>query len=263
MQNILKTSGSVMLLACLSLACLTGCDQKSKLKLGIELTNKQCPMSMGTVGEISSITFDGTDVIYDMLMNEEYLNLDALKKNPDAMKSAVTAMVRNPAGEVRTMLEMVVAAKSGIRFIYKGKSTGKEAECYLGTEDLEKLLNRDLTEEENDRKKLEELTNVTNVSCPIKIDEATTLDKLTIEADNVVYNYTIDEKKVDIAALKSNEKQAKQNIKGSLNVSDASLRIFLESCAKANKGLCYRYTGDSSGKSTEFTFSASEIKELL
>lgn len=37
--------------------------------------------------------------------------------------------------------------------------------------------------------------NVTNVSCPMTIDEATILNKLTIEADKVVYNYTIDEEK--------------------------------------------------------------------
>lgn len=45
-----------MLLACLSLVLLTGCSQKSKLKLAIELADKQCPMDMGTVGEISGIT---------------------------------------------------------------------------------------------------------------------------------------------------------------------------------------------------------------
>ena len=114
-----------MLLACLSLVLLTGCSQKSKLKLAIELADKQCPMDMGTVGEISGITFDGTDVIYNMLMNEDYLDLNALEKNPDAMKSAVTAMFKNPKGEIKTMLEMVVDTKSGIKFIYKGKTTGK------------------------------------------------------------------------------------------------------------------------------------------
>ena len=71
-----------MLLACLSLVLLTGCSQKSKLKLAIELADKQCPMDMGASGEISSITFDGSDVVYVLLMNESFLNIDALKENP-------------------------------------------------------------------------------------------------------------------------------------------------------------------------------------
>lgn len=81
MRNIIKNLGSIMLLTCLSLILLTGCSRKSQLKLAIEMANKQCPMSIGTTGEISSITFDGTDVIYSLLMNEDYLDLDALGKN--------------------------------------------------------------------------------------------------------------------------------------------------------------------------------------
>ena len=98
----------------------------------------------------------------------------------------------------------MVDTKSGIRLIYKGKSTGKEVECRLETEELKRILNQKGTEKESERQKLEELVNVTNVSCPMTIDEATILNKLTIEADKVVYNYTIDEEKVAMAALKSN-----------------------------------------------------------
>ena len=48
---------------------------------------------------------------------------------------------------------MVVDTKSGIKFIYKGKTTGKEVECYLETEDLNNILNQNLTEEESDKHK--------------------------------------------------------------------------------------------------------------
>ena len=95
------------------------------------------------------------------------------------------------------------------------------------------------------------------------IDEATILNKLTIEADKVVYNYTIDEEKVAMAALKSNEEQMKQNIKGALNVSEPSLKMFLEACVKDNKGIAYRYVGDTSGENIEYLFTVAELKELL
>ena len=38
-------------------------------------------------------------------------------------------MFKNPKGEIKSMLEMVVDTKSGIRLIYKGKSTGKREEA--------------------------------------------------------------------------------------------------------------------------------------
>ena len=263
MENILKTSGKVILFACLSIVLLTGCDQKSKLKLGIEAANKQCPMKMGTVGEVSSITYDGTDVVYLLTMNEDYIDLDALGKTPEALKAAAVAMFRNPEKNIKDMLNLVIEANSGIKFTYKGQTSGKEVNCYLGTEDLKNLMSQDMSKADSDQKKLEELVNVTNVSCPMAVDEATTLDNLTIESDRVVYHYTVDENSMDIATMKDNEAEIKQNIKSSLDVSEPALKMFLEACIKNNKGLGYQYTGTPSGESVEIIFSASEIKALL
>lgn len=66
MRNIIKNLGSIMLLICLSLILLTGCSRKSQLKLAIEMANKQCPMSIGTTGEISSITFEERSDIHSL-----------------------------------------------------------------------------------------------------------------------------------------------------------------------------------------------------
>lgn len=263
MENTLKNSGKVILFACLSLILFTGCDQKSKLKLGIEAANKQCPMKMGTVGEVSSITYDGTDVVYLLTMNEGYIDLEALDKKPEAVKAAAVAMFRNPEKNIKEMLNLVIDANSGIKFVYKGQTSGKEVSCYLGTEDLKNLLNQDMSKEESDQKKLEELVNVTNVSCPMAIDEATTLNNLTIESDRVVYHYTVDEESMEIVAMKENEGEIKQNIKSSLDVSEPALKMFLEACIKSNKGLGYQYTGNTSNESVEIIFSVSEIKALL
>lgn len=263
MENILKNSGKIILFACLSLILLTGCDQKSKLKLGIEAANKQCPMKMGTVGEVSSITYDDTDVVYLLTMNEDYIDLEALGKTPEALKAAAVAMFRNPEKNIKEMLNLVIEANSGIKFTYKGQTSGKEVTCYLGTEDLRSLMSQDMPKADSDQKKLEELVNVTNVSCPMVVDEATTLKNLTIEPDRVVYHYTVDENSMDIATMKDSEAEIKQNIKSSLDVSEPALKMFLEACVKCNKGLGYQYAGDPSGESLEIIFSVSEIKALL
>ena len=81
--------------------------------------------------------------------------------------------------------------------------------------------------------------------------------------NNYLAFYTIDEEKVAMAALKSNEEQMKQNIKGALNVSEPSLKMFLEACVKDNKGIAYRYVGDTSGENISYLFTVAELKELL
>ncbi len=263
MKKISENAGKMVLFTCLSLMLLTVCGQKSKLKFAIEAANRQCPMDMGVSGEISSITFDGSDVVYVMLMNESFLNIEALKGNPDAMKSAVAVMFGNPKGEVKGMLDLVVSAGSGIKFIYKGKTSGKEVECYLTTQDLKDILNGESTAKDSDKKKLEEQVKMTNVSCPMQVDEATTLNKLTIESDKVLYHYTIDESVVQISALKENTDQMKESIKGSLNTSDPALHMFLEACVKSDKGVGYLYKGSDSGETIEISFEVSEIRALL
>lgn len=263
MQNLLRSSGRIMLLACLSMVLLAGCNQKSKLKLAIEVAGKQCPIDLGVVGEVTNIAFDGTDVVYTMTVNEDYLNLEALDKNPDAMKAAASAMFVNPQGAIKEMLELVIQAESGMKFVYKGQTSGKEITCQLSADDLKNLLNQDISQEESDLNKLEEQVKMTNVSCPMAIDEATTLDKLAIETDRVMYYYTIDEKSIDMASLKENEEEMKQNVKSSLNVSEPALKMFLEACLKCNKGLGYYYKGNTSGESLEFTFTVPEIKALF
>ena len=248
MKNMFKNAGKMVLFTCLSLMLLTACGQKSKLKLAIAAANKQCPMDMGASGEISSITFDGSDVVYVLLMNESFLNIDALKENPDAMKSAVTVMFGNPQGSIKEMLDLVVGTDSGIKFIYKGKTSGNEVECYLTTQDLKDILNGGSTAESSDK---------------MQVDEATMLNKLTIESDKVLYHYTIDKSVVQMSALKENAEQMKANVKNSLNSSDPALRMFLEVCVKCDKGVGYLYKGNKSGETFEISFGVSEIKALL
>ena len=67
---------------------------------------------------------------------------------------------------------------------------------------MKDILNGGSTAESSDKKKLEEQVKMTNVSCPMQVDEATMLNKLTIESDKVLYHYTIDESVVQMSALK-------------------------------------------------------------
>ena len=39
--------------------------------------------------------------------------------------------------------------------------------------------------------------------------------------------------------------------------------MFLEACVKDNKGIAYRYVGDTSGENIEYLFTVAELKELL
>ena len=95
----------------------TGC-QEIKLKAGIEAANKQCPIDMGETGKITSIVYDGENVVYTFYLNEEAANIKTLQKNPESMKTSLKIMFQNPNKEVKSLLDLVVKCKAGLQMIY-------------------------------------------------------------------------------------------------------------------------------------------------
>ena len=123
--NLLKKSSGLMLLCSVSLLMIvmTGC-QEAKLKTVIGIANKQCPLDMGEVGNITSIIYDGDNVVYTLNMNEEITNIKILKDNPESMKSSIKMMFQNPAADVKEMLKLMAKCNSGLHMIFVGNKSG-------------------------------------------------------------------------------------------------------------------------------------------
>lgn len=261
MSKLFKTIVNAWLLSCL--LWVVGCSQKTKLEAGIEAANKQCPISLGMAGEVTAIRFDGKNVVYELSVDEAFLNLEALGKSPEAMKAGIGTMLSNPKGDVKKTLELVIETGSGIKYVYKGKQSGKEASCYLNTDELKQLLDANLSQAELDRRQLEEIVNLTNASLPMAVDQATQLDKLSIEEGQVVYDYTIDESKISMSVLKERQAQLREQIRSSWSAGDVSMKMFLDACRKCGKGIGYRYVGNASGEMLYIVFDSAEVKAMF
>ena len=156
MEKLIRSSNAAMLFISLSLLIVltTGC-QEVKLKAAIEVANKQCPMDMGEAGKITSIVYDGENVVYTFQLNEETANIKALQKNPESMKTSMKIMFQNPTKEVKTLLDLVVKCKAGLQMIYIGKDSGEQVVCELTTDEIKNILNADVNASESDLAKLE------------------------------------------------------------------------------------------------------------
>lgn len=106
--------------------------------------------------------------------------------------------------------------------------------------------------------KLQVQVELANKEFPMEIADGLTVDNLTIEGDYVVYNITVDEDVCDIGSLNRNKQQVKEDIMATLK-SDASVSEFLKVCADANKGIAYKYTGDTSGDTCMITIETFEF----
>ena len=191
--NLLKKSSGLMLLCSVSLLMIvmTGC-QEAKLKTVIGIANKQCPLDMGEVGNITSIIYDGDNVVYTLNMNEEITNIKILKDNPESMKSSIKMMFQNPAADVKEMLKLMAKCNSGLHMIFVGNKSGEQAVCELTAEELKEVINTNADPAQSGQTKLEAQLKMANLQFPMQASEEVVVEKIEIIGESVVYICSVD-----------------------------------------------------------------------
>ena len=235
--NLLKKSSGLMLLCSVSLLMIvmTGC-QEAKLKTVIRIANKQCPLDMGEVGNITSIIYDGDNVVYTLNMNEEITNIKILKDNPESMKSSIKMMFQNPAADVKEMLKLMAKCNSGLHMIFVGNKSGEQAVCELTAEELKEVINTNADPAQSGQTKLE----------------------------SVVYICSVDEELCPISQIEENAAEVKEGIVSTLaSQTDPATQIFIKTCVENNKNITYRYIGKDSGKQYDVVIPVSDLKKML
>lgn len=109
------------------------------------------------------------------------------------------------------------------------------------------------------RDMLEIMITSTNTQCPMQIENGMIMSSVSLEGNNFVYNYSVDENLVSIEAIKQNKSAVKANIKQILSSNDMTVKQMVKICKEANTGIVYRYIGDVSGDVCIIKFSSSEL----
>lgn len=254
-----------MLIFSLSLLImLTTSCQDAKLKIAIESANKQCPVEMGEFGKITSIVYDGHNVVYTFNMDETYTNIKVLKEQPENLKSSMAIMFQNPSKEVKTLLNLIVKCNAGLQIIYVGKDSGDKVECELTTEELKEVLNTDINSSKSNLLKLEAQIKMANLQFPAKASEEVTIEKMELSNESVIYLCSIDENVCNIDLIEENHDTVKQGIVDELSgKTDQPTQLFIKYCTDCNRNIVYRYIGNQSGNQYDVVITVPELKELL
>lgn len=115
---------------------------------------------------------------------------------------------------------------------------------------------------EKNLKFLKSMIEQTNNEYPQKLEEGITMQRIFLEGDYVVYQAEVDEDVIDMDLLEMNKKGMKSAIKENLDSSDPEIKMFKNTCTKAEKGIAYKYVGDTSGKAVYIRFSCNELKNI-
>ena len=235
----------------------------SDLKTVVAFVDQMCPISAGSAGNMTALKLTETALVIEVEVNEEYIDLDALRSNPSVMRNNFEAMVQNASGYMDTLYTLLAASDKGFVLKYTGASTGKKYSCSLTNKELKSLV-----EGRGAKRDPMELLNgqiaVTNLQMPMKVGEGLTIDKVYVDGNYVVYNCITDESLYPIDALNDAKAEMKKAIAQDVfNLSDPTMVNFMKICVEAGKGIAYQYVGNTTGKKCFIGYSVFELRSVL
>lgn len=258
------------LLTILSLAAIVmltaGCQSEkiNKLKLALEEANKQCPMDMGEIGQMSSIEFDddAMEVQFHYTINEDALSIDELKKtsNETARDQLKLLFSRE---ENKKMLDQMIDAEVGLGAIYKGDSSGETLKVTLSLDDLKEIKDNPMSETEINRQLLKNMITQENKLYPTNIESGMDIIRSYDDGDYLVYDICIEEETYDFVLCKDavESGEAKANI--STSFADPMIKRIFKIIVPLEKGLKYHYYGSKTGESFDVTFTPDELNRYM
>lgn len=232
-------------------------SKTAKYKAFVELLNMNCPVSMGMAGELTSVAFEDGNLIYNLSLNESLADIEKLGKNPQLMKSSMTAMFRNPNKDTKILMYMMEKDSIGMTYNYVGKDSGKKASLTISYEDLKEALETESTPDEL----LKAQVDAANATCPLEIGGGLVITKMAIEGNYVVYYNSVDDNVVSIPLLNQLKEESKNDIVARLKqqINDPSFKAFIFACKNANKGIAYKYIGNTSKEECLILIELSEL----
>ena len=165
----------ILFLTLLSLLvnCLVSCDNSSitKIKQGIAEGNKDCPLDLGMIGVLQSMTFNDDTKCVEWLcvVNEEVVLLDMMKNNVEDVRRNLEAFITN--GAYKSTMKMMADAGVGLTMTYRWASTNDDIPFVFTSDDILKLFDNPLSDQEANMMKLRSVLTSENDNCPYAVEQ--------------------------------------------------------------------------------------------
>lgn len=226
-----------LIIICMAVVMICSCQKDSKLKRAVEEMNEECPIDMGTLGEMTSFEYKDGNVIMSHNVNEDIVNIDALQANPDLMRqTALTMFTNSEKGGTKNLLADMEEAGAGLTLQYTGIESGKTVSVTLTSEELAEA--KETANDDTDPDAvLEKEVEVTNAQMPMEVGSGITITSLVIEGDYVIYNRSVDESIVSVEDIQAGAEEAKASMKQALTTDDPANTLFIQMCKNAGKEL--------------------------
>ena len=256
--NVLMLASVVLML----LSCDSNGAKKTLLKNDVEKIQKELPVRLGSMGDLTTVTYEDDVVTLTYLLNEKLNDIDGLIKDTTLVKENFQCMVaRNNV--FQKMVKEIADADASLVLNYKGKTSGKVASVTISKEEMANTDSFILTGTAAAEKLVANITRLERNRMPTDVGSGVKIVDAFWEGDNYVYLATLSKSLYTIEGLRMADKNAmKQGVIAAL-ANEPSSRTFIEAMITLRKNVGYRYQIEGSKDHVDIMVSYSELKGVL
>ena len=256
--NVLMLASVVLML----LSCDSNGAKKTLLKMEVDKIQKALPVRLGSMGDLTTVTYEDDVVTLTYLLNEKLNDIDGLIKDTTLVKENFQCMVaRNNA--FQKMVKEIADADASLVLNYKGKTSGKVASVTISKEEMANTDSFILTGTAAAEKLVANITRLERNRMPTDVGSGVKIVDAFWEGDNYVYLATLSKSLYTIEGLRMADKNAmKQGVIAAL-ANEPSSRTFIEAMITLRKNVGYRYQIEGSKDHVDIMVSYSELKGVL
>ena len=248
--------GTYAVLMCAIMSFFCSCAE-TRLKSAAEAANKDCPISLGISGEMTSVAYEDNAMVFTFTLNEQYNNIDVLAANPKNMKASFIAGMRNE--KTKELFDLMIESDAGLCIVFKGKESGKEAKFNLTAAELKEELEKP---EPTAEEKLQYAITQTNQQMPLDTGTGIVMTELVDKGETVVYMALVNDKK-QLEMIADNLENVKNAQKNTFRMMGPAEKMFFKTIVDAGKNLGYIYYAEGTDQTVEVVHTNAELKEII
>lgn len=138
MKKVFSLLSIIVVALCLTVS-INSCTTESQLEIGVAVANSQCPIDCGSGLEITDVTMENGNVVYNCNVNESVSGVYdiQLMKSPEvkeAMMAAIT--IDNSDPDVKAFMDAIKETGTDIIFRFNGIETGESVQITIDSTEL-------------------------------------------------------------------------------------------------------------------------------
>lgn len=223
--------------------------------------NRECPVPLGATSTMTSASLDKESNTVEITIDIPDIRIfDITTSNPNLSESIAIALTDDiDTADDNDLIRLAIDNEASIAYIYRCSKPKRQHRIIITGHDLREAAADTASTGQKARRRVAMLVQSYGSKCPLRINDRTTLQQLTLSADTILYEYTVADR---LSELEYDYDPFKDRIINQI-LHDPGMHEEVTTFRDAGYTLIFRYTSAYTHRSTDIPFSNLELHHIL